>query len=176
MRGGQIDVSLATNGDGPLKGEIDARNFDVVGEPRLKAIVGAPASDNGRALSKDVKSKIDVSKVRFQRGYAVIEKGKGYLKLGKGILRSDQVGLSYNGTLYDAAGRIDMNGTFLPAYGINRLFGEIPLFGELLGNGRDKGLIGITFNLSGNAKSPSLNVNPISLIAPGIFRQIFEFK
>lgn len=176
MRGGQIEITLATNGDGPLKGEVDARNFDVVGEPRLKAIVGAPANDNGRALSSDIKKKIDVSKVRFQRGYAVIEKGKGYLKLGDGILRSDQVGLSYNGTLYDAAGHIDMNGTFLPAYGINRLFGEIPLFGELLGNGRDKGLIGITFNLSGNAKSPTLNVNPISLIAPGIFRQIFEFK
>jgi hypothetical protein len=176
MRGGQIDITLATNGDGPLKGEVDARNFDVVGEPRLKAIVGAPANDNGRALSSDLKKKIDVSKVRFQRGYAVIEKGKGYLKLADGILRSDQVGLSYNGTLYDAAGHIDMNGTFLPAYGINRLFGEIPLVGELLGNGRDKGLIGITFNLSGNAKSPSLNVNPMSLIAPGIFRQIFEFK
>lgn len=176
MRGGQINITLTTNGNGPLQGEIDARNFDVVGEPRLKAIVGAPANDNGRALSTDLKKKIDVSKVRFQRGYAVIEKGKGYLKLGKGILRSDQVGLSYNGTLYDAAGRIDMNGTFLPAYGINRLFGEIPLVGELLGNGRDKGLIGITFNLSGNAKSPTLNVNPISLIAPGIFRQIFEFQ
>ncbi len=176
MRGGRIDISLSTNGGGPLKGEIAASNFDVVGEPRLKAIVGAPANGNGRELSTNIKKKIDVSKVRFQRGYSVIEKGQGYLKLDNGILRSDQVGLSYSGTLYDAAGHIDMNGTFLPAYGINRLFGEIPLVGGLLGNGSDKGLIGITFNLSGNAKSPSLNVNPISLIAPGIFRQIFEFQ
>ncbi len=176
MRGGNIAVNLATQGNGPLTGEIDARNFVIVGEPRLKAIVGAPANDNGRALSTDFNKKIDVSKVKFQRGFAVIEKGKGYLKLGKGILRSDQVGLSYEGTLYDQNGRIDMNGTFLPAYGLNRIFGEIPIFGELLGNGRDKGLIGITFKLSGNAKSPTLSVNPISLIAPGIFRQIFEFK
>ena len=69
-----------------------------------------------------------------------------------------------------------MTGTFLPAYGLNRIFGEIPLIGEILGNGRDKGLIGITFKLSGAAKSPELTVNPISLVAPGIFRQIFEFQ
>ena len=69
-----------------------------------------------------------------------------------------------------------MTGTFLPAYGLNRIFGEIPIIGEILGNGRDKGLIGITFKLSGPAKSPQLSVNPISLVAPGIFRQIFEFQ
>jgi hypothetical protein len=30
-------------------------------------------------------------------------------------------------------GRIDMTGTFMPAYGVNRLFGELPLIGALLG-------------------------------------------
>jgi hypothetical protein len=69
-----------------------------------------------------------------------------------------------------------MTGTFMPAYGLNRIFGEIPLLGQLLGNGEERGLIGITFRLSGKAKKPQLSVNPISLIAPGIFRQIFEFR
>ena len=70
---------------------------------------------------------------------------------------------------------MDITGTFMPAYGVNRLFGEIPLFGQILGNGRDRGLIGITFRLAGDSKSPQLQVNPISVIAPGIFRSIFEF-
>jgi hypothetical protein len=69
-----------------------------------------------------------------------------------------------------------MTGTFMPIYGLNRIFGEIPLVGMILGNGRDRGLIGVTFKLDGDAKSPRLQVNPLSVIAPGIFRQIFEFN
>jgi Protein of unknown function len=176
MQGGTVRVSLTTNGDGPLVGEVDARNFTIVGEPRLKSLVGAPVSPDGQSLSNVTKNKLEVSKVKFERGNAFIEKGKGYLKLERGILRSDQIGLSYSGTLYDARGRIDMVGTFMPAFGLNRIFSELPIFGEILGNGRDKGLIGITFKLVGNAKSPELTINPMSLIAPGIFRQIFEFQ
>ena len=48
--------------------------------------------------------------------------------------------------------------------------------GVLLGNGRDRGLIGVTFKLEGDAKSPQLQINPLSVIAPGIFRSIFEFQ
>jgi hypothetical protein len=176
MQGGAVNVALTTNGDGPLIGEIDARSFTIVGEPRLKSLVGTPVSPDGQSLSKLAKDKIEVSRVKFERGNALIEKGKGYLKLDRGILRSDQIGLSYAGTLYDARGRINMAGTFMPAFGLNRLFSELPIFGDLLGNGRDKGLIGITFKLAGDAKSPELTVNPMSLIAPGIFRQIFEFR
>ena len=176
MSGGQISVSLSSSGDGPLGGEIDARNFTIVGEPRLKSLVGTPVTPDGQSVAKAAKNKIDVSRVKFQRGYSVIQKGSGYLKLAKGILRSDQIGLSYEGTLYDQDGRINMTGTFLPAFGLNRLFGDIPIIGDILGNGRDNGLIGITFKLSGPAKSPKLSINPLSLVAPGIFRQIFEFQ
>ena len=175
MQGGTVSVNLGASGKTGLVGEIDARNFVVAGEPRLKALVGAPVGPDGQPL-ESAKSKIDVSRVRFERGNAQIEKGKGNLKLSDGILRSDQFGLSYAGTLYDANGRINMNGTFLPIYGLNRIFGELPIFGEILGNDRDNALLGITFKLQGAAKSPVLSVNPISIIAPGIFRKIFEFQ
>ena len=34
--------------------------------------------------------------------------------------------------LYDPKGNMDMTGTFMPAYGLNRIFGEIPIIGALL--------------------------------------------
>ena len=52
----------------------------------------------------------------------------------------------------------------------------MPLFGPLLGNGRDRGLIGVTYRLRGNANKPTLNINPLSVVAPGIFRSIFEYR
>ena len=36
-------------------------------------------------------------------------------------------------------------------------------------------LIGITFKMSGTFTRPNIIVNPLSIIAPGVFRQIFEY-
>ncbi len=175
MRGGKITVGLAAQGNGPLRGQIDARNFAIINEPRLAKIVSSSPSSGGTSLNQAVKRDIDVSRVDIERGFSLIEKGNGYLNLSKGVVRGPTVGTTFQGTLYDKQGNMSITGTFMPAYGVNRLFGELPIFGALLGNGRDRGLIGITYKLTGSAKQPQVVVNPISVIAPGIFRSIFEF-
>ena len=71
---------------------------------------------------------------------------------------------------------LSSKGTFLPAYGLNNFASKIPILGLALGGGTKSGLIGVTYRLAGKAKNPQLFVNPMSLIAPGIFRQIFEFR
>lgn len=176
MEGGTIRLGLAGSADGPMKGQVDATDFFVVNEPRLASIVATPPPGDQRSLNQAVRGEIDTSRVKFERGFSVIEKGPGSLKLERGVLRGPAIGLIFQGTLYDRKGNMDMTGTFMPAYGLNRIFGEIPLFGQILGNGTDRGLIGVTFRLAGDANSPNLQVNPLSVIAPGIFRSIFEFR
>ncbi|NGN39614.1 DUF3971 domain-containing protein [Mesorhizobium sp. CGMCC 1.15528] len=176
MQGGAIKLALAAAGDGPMSGQVDTSNFWIVNEPRLASIVSTTPPGDERSLNQAVKSNIDTSRVQFERGFAQIEKGQGYLKIGNGVLRGPLIGTTFQGTLYDERGNMAMTGTFMPAYGLNRIFGEIPLFGAILGNGRDRGLIGVTYRLSGNAKSPNMQINPLSVIAPGIFRSIFEFQ
>lgn len=176
MEGGRITLALASKGDTPLRGQIDARDFTLVDEPRLRSIVATRPEGDSRSLNEAVRGDLDTSRVRFERGFARIEKGKGYLTIDSGVLRGPSIGSTFQGSLYDAKGNMAITGTFMPAYGLNRLFGEIPLLGQLLGNGRDRGLIGITYKVAGNAKSPQVQVNPISVIAPGIFRSIFEFN
>lgn len=175
LRGGAISLTLAGDATGPMRGKVVANDFLVVNEPKLASIVSTtPAGDN-RSLNQAVKGKIDASQVKFERGYVEIERGTGYLKLANGVLRGPMIGTTFQGTLYDENGKMDMTGTFMPAYGLNRLFAELPIIGILLGNGRDRGLIGVTYRLRGNAKKPELDINPLSVIAPGIFRSIFEF-
>ena len=176
MEGGTIRLGLAGGADGPMKGQVDATDFWVVNEPKLASIVSTPPPGEQRSLNQAVRGEIDTSRVKFERGFSVIEKGPGSLKLERGVLRGPVIGLIFQGTLYDRAGNMDMTGTFMPAYGLNRIFGEIPLFGQILGNGSDRGLIGVTFRLAGDANSPNLQINPLSVIAPGIFRSIFEFR
>lgn len=176
MQGGTIKVALAGAADGPMRGQIDTQNFRIVNEPRLASLVSTTPPGDNRSLNQTVGREIDVSRADFERGYAQIERGDGFLRIANGVLRGPQIGTTFQGTLYDQRGNMSMTGTFMPAYGVNRIFGEIPLFGLILGNGRDRGLIGVTYKLEGNAKSPKLQINPLSAIAPGIFRSIFEFQ
>lgn len=174
VEGGTLDAQLYRSGDGPYVGTVRISEFDVVGEERLQSLVSS-RPEGGRSLNEAVRRRIDVGHVHFNEASAKVDKGRGYLKLSDGIARGPLVGFAFQGTVYDAATGMDIAGTFMPAYGLNRIFGEIPILGAILGNGRDRGLIGITFRLSGSFEDPKLQINPISVIAPGIFRNIFQF-
>ena len=123
-----------------------------------------------------MKKDIDVSSARFERGSANVALDNGSIAIDGGVVRGVDIGATFQGTVRDQNGNMDMTGTFMPAYGLNRLFGELPIIGAILGNGRDRGLLGITFKLVGPFTKPNLTINPLSIIAPGVFRSIFEFQ
>jgi hypothetical protein len=68
---------------------------------------------------------------------------------------------------------MDLRGVATPG-GLNRVFGEVPLIGGLLGGGEDEGLVGLTFSAQGSLADPKLRTNPISALAPGFLRKLFE--
>lgn len=176
MRGGLLNLRLRDRGARSWRGSVDVRKFALVGEQKLKSMVSTPAGQDGRSLNQAVRRDIDVSTARFERGFAQLFLDRGVIGVANGVLRGVDVGATFQGTIRDANGRMDMTGTFMPAYGLNRIFGELPLIGGLLGNGRDRGLLGITFKLTGPFNQPNLIINPLSIIAPGVFRNIFEFQ
>ncbi len=174
--GGEAMVSLAGDVGKPLRGHVEIGDFVVEDEPKLRSIVATPPPGSDRSLNDAVKRDIDVSRAEFARGSAEIEKGDDYLAISNGVLRGPLIGTTFQGRLFDHDGQINLTGTFMPAYGLNRIFGEIPVIGVILGNGRDRGLIGITYRLTGKTAAPRLEINPLSVVAPGIFRQIFEYR
>ena len=177
MQGGLLNLQMRSSADGGAwAGNIDIRNFNLANEEKLQSIVSTPVGNDGRSLNRAVRKDIDVSSEKFSRGFARVILRGGSIGIENGILRGTQVGATFQGTFRDARGNMDMTGTFMPAYGLNRLFAELPLVGAILGNGRDRGLLGITFRLQGKFEEPKLAINPLSIIAPGVFRQIFEFQ
>ncbi len=175
MTGGTLDLNMIETSAG-WHGLLNLAEFRLLNEEQLKQLLSSPTGANGKSLNATYSNQINETEQRFQRAQAVIDLSDGVLQVSDAFVRGDQVGATFKGVVRDAAGNIDMTGTFMPAYGLNRIFAEIPLFGPLLGNGNDKGLFGITFKLTGKTADPDLVVNPLSAIAPGVFRKIFEFQ
>ena len=69
---------------------------------------------------------------------------------------------------------IDFNGSVVPAYALNGLFGKIPVVGTILAGEQGGGLFGLSYNVRGNTNNPEFSFNPASLLTPGIFRRLFD--
>jgi len=175
VQGGLLELNMQINESGAWYGPLSLSNFEIVDEARLARIVAHPPPTGGKSLNDVTGGKINASRLKFDRAFGQIVRGENFLLLDRGIVRGPTVGATFQGIVYDAGGNVSLTGTFMPAYGLNRMFSNVPLLGNLLGNGRDRGLIGITFKVDGKAKNPRIIVNPLSVIAPGVFRQIFEF-
>ena len=89
-------------------------------------------------------------------------------------MRGPQVGATIDGNIDFAKSDVRLRGTFVPLYGLNNAFGQIPIVGLFLG-GSNEGLLGITYEVVGAPNAPVLRVNPISAVAPGLLRKFFEF-
>ncbi len=69
---------------------------------------------------------------------------------------------------------VHLRGTLIPLYGANNLLGQLPVVGLFLG-GEKEGLVGVTYEVVGKPGNPVLHVNPLSALAPGLLRKVFEF-
>ena len=86
------------------------------------------------------------------------------------------VGLSGEGYIDRRANQIDLRGAVAPIYGLNSILGAIPLVGNVLVSRPGEGIVGVTYEAKGNLDEPKINVNPLSLLTPGILRRMFEGK
>lgn len=173
MNGGTLAVDFKIGAQGAMTGPISIGDFTVIGEPRLAKLASEQA-DGSTSLSKATQAKLASDKAKFELAQGEVTLESGTIALRNGIVRGANVGATAEGVVLSATGKMDLRGTFMPARGLNRIVGAIPILGMLLGSGNKAGLIGITYQLAGDAKNPKVFVNPISMIAPGVFRQIFE--
>jgi hypothetical protein len=71
-------------------------------------------------------------------------------------------------------GRVALDGVVAPAYGLNALFTDVPVLGPILTSRPGEGVVGITYSVAGPVDAAKVGVNPLSALAPGFLRRIFE--
>ena len=165
MVGGEMWVAMdtPTADDTPQEGLLNVTDFTVKGEAALDRVVNNGGNVNPKGIA-------------FTRMRTEFTRQTGQLRIKDGVVRGPAVGATIEGDIDYTSNQVRMSGTFVPMYGLNNMFGQIPIVGLVLGGGSNEGLIGVTYEVVGTPGAPVLRVNPISAMAPGVLRKIFDFN
>jgi hypothetical protein len=104
-------------------------------------------------------------------------KGRGdVLTLSNGRASGPSIGLTLQGTFNRDSQRLDLNGTIVPLFGLNSIFEGVPLVSDILGSKDGEGIFAVTYGIKGGVDNLKVSVNPISVLAPGFLRRVFQGK
>jgi hypothetical protein len=168
MESGALTATILLN-QGRSDGAMRINDFYLQNEPAIRQLVmqGAARTDDKGAAHFDPDS------VKFARVQSSFTWANGRLALRDAVMSGTEIGLTVDGYIDMARDRIDVSGSFVPAYGLNNLVSNIPVIGLMLAGGQHEGVFAVSFRVSGAFSAPVLTVNPLSMIAPGLLRKVF---
>ncbi|ODT74494.1 MAG: hypothetical protein ABS76_36910 [Pelagibacterium sp. SCN 64-44] len=169
LAGGAGSLVMTTDRNQDLEtGQLIMRDFAIVDEDNVIQVLGNH-SDSRAAIA--ARNRLD-----FKAGQVDFIRRSDRVEVTNAVLAGDVVGGSLRGFIYTDRRQYDLNGTYVPLFGLNNAFSQIPLLGPLLGGRNGEGLVGVTFAVRGPLNQPQFLVNPLSLLAPGFLRELFEFR
>lgn len=176
MEGGTMSVEIdpPTVDHAPQKGLLTIRSFAVRGEPALDRVAAnAPPADGGtRNYGVPQGQGVEFARMRID-----FTRSPGRLTIRESVVSGPAIGATFDGQIDFQRDDVRLRGTFVPAYALNNLAAQVvPIIGPILSGGKNEGLFGVTFEVTGPPSRMMLNVNPISPLAPGFLRKIFEFR
>jgi hypothetical protein len=167
LEGGDLDLTMRSKGQSSA-GEATVTNFVLRDEATFRQLVAAGrprgAEDGGAA--------IDLSAARFQKMTAAFVRSPGKLAIQNAVIYNPIMGITTQGVIDFDHNDIDVSGSFVPAYQVNTILTKIPLVGLILSGGQQEGVFGVAYRVHGPMSGPTLTVNPLSAMAPGILHRI----
>jgi Protein of unknown function/AsmA-like C-terminal region len=161
---GQLAVAA---GKRVLRGHFDGDNYNLIRAPGLAKVLSLTSlSAIGSMLAG---SGIPFSTLSGDFAYS-----EKRLVLQNLLAYGGALGVTANGVLELGPHRLDIQGTIVPAYTLNSIIGNIPLFGSLLLGGEGQGLFAANYRATGSAADPQVSVNPLSALTPGFLRRLLQ--
>lgn len=164
---GQASDTPNPNAPADFSGTLVVKKFQIVDQPMISRLFAAGSLTGladllgGSGITLDewnfpFTSKNNVISVNASRvaGPAICATADGYLDRPHGTLA--------------------LKGSLVPACGVNSVLSNIPLLGDLLASKKGEGILSATYSATGNMEQPNISTNPLSMLAPGIFRRIFQ--
>ncbi len=172
--GGVMNLEVHLDGQGAAErtGTLWTRDFVILGDPIISEVLqNAEGSSTtpGTGRKKVVREQFEFEQMRIP--FSI---GHGQFVMHSSYIRGPLIGASMRGKVDFRAQQLNVGGTYVPLSGLNRALAPIPLLGPLLTGPRGEGVLGITFAIQGAMSNPQVLVNPLSLVTPGIFREIMQ--
>jgi hypothetical protein len=168
VRGGRGQLELELSPGERRAGRMRAANIRVVDAPLLAKIFAAGSLDGLEDLVSGDGIEFTTATTRFE-----IERGE--LKIREARATGPSVGVTAQGSFSLAEDRaVSLSGAVAPVYGVNSILGRTPFIGDLFVNRQGEGLIALSYSVSGSTAEPRVTVNPLSALAPGVLRRMFE--
>jgi len=158
--GGAFEMALLpADGPGKFDGTLRVTNTRVKDAPAIAALLNAVS----------VVGLIDEMSgqgIQFSEVEARFRLEPDRLILHESSATGPSIGLSMDGVYDLTRGVLNMRGVISPVYLLNAVGSVLTRKGE--------GVIGFSYSLKGAAQKPAVQVNPLSGLAPGMFREIFR--
>jgi hypothetical protein len=171
-QGGALDLVTeihTTNGSISINGHGKVRNMRIVDTPvmarmlTLASLTGLRDIASGRGILFET---IDVP-FKLQRGVIDVKDARA---IGPGL------GLTLEGQILQSLTSLNLRGVIIPSYTLNAAIGKIPVLGTVLTGGKDQGLVGFNYRITGSAAKPLVDVQTSSGLALGPLRRLFQGK
>lgn len=163
---GDLSISGQIAPSGSIKGAFSAKHITMKDPPLLVSVLS-------KASLTALVQAISGSDIPFDTG-ALFTFNDSVLAIQKSYLRGAGMGMLQTGSFNFETGRMNIRGSIIPAYSVNSLPGRIPILGLLFSGAEEGGgLFAMTYRVKGPFKKPDISINPLSFLAPGIFRAFF---
>lgn len=172
VKGGRLVVTGIPSDEfwkGNLSGKVMIMDFTLMEAPLLARLISALSLPGlGQLFNSEG---IEFSKM--EADFSWISRPQGSLiNITDGRTAGSELGLTFKGTVDRAKDHIDLSGTIVPASTVNNIIGKIPILGHVI-TGGSGALIAATYEASGPAADPDVDINPLSVLAPGFLRRLF---
>jgi hypothetical protein len=169
-----VGGTLAVNGvvdparaDRAVAGKMAMDGFRVVNAPGFAKLLSV-------ALLTGILDSLRGEGIGFDRFDADFAWAHPRVEIREGRMYGSALGITARGVLDLDADTVDVEGTLVPAYAVNSILGNIPLLGRLLVGERGSGVFAATYRATGPASDAQISMNPLSTLAPGFLRGLFN--
>jgi len=173
---GNLELNLDAQGAADTSGTLWVRKFAILGDPVVTEVL--QSADEGRpaigAAGTPARQRVVREQIDFDRMRVPFSVGQGQLVLDHSYVQGPLLGATIKGRVDFASQRMSLGGTYVPLHALNSALGQIPVLGQILTGTRGEGIVGINFAIQGAMSRPEVLVHPLSMVTPGIFREIFQ--
>ncbi|SHL71610.1 Protein of unknown function [Roseovarius litoreus] len=159
-REGEMSLTLVPAGaPGSYHGSLLVANVRLTDAPALADLLNAISVVG-------LLEQLDGEGIHFSEVKAQFELTPERVAVLAGSAVGASMGISMQGNYYTGSRQLDMHGVLSPFYMVNAVGGLFTRRGE--------GIVGVNYEMRGSADAPSVRVNPLSILTPGVFRDLFR--